>query len=345
MKVLVTGGCGFAGSHVCEYYKRQGAEVIAYDNLTKFELKRTGYASGEARDHNVGVLKRMGVNLVKADIRDGPTLQQYVKKADFVIHTAAQPAMTISWEDPELDFTTNVTGTFNLLEAVRKYKVPTVSCASVHVYGNAINEQVSEGKTRYFRRPVEIDEEQRQVQGLITPLHASKHAGDVYVQAYIDTYKLPLASFRITGIYGSRQFGGEDHGWVANFVIRSVKGYPLTIFGTGKQARDILHVSDLVAAFHAFYKKQRAGVYNIGGGRATLMSLVECIRVIESLLGKKSKVCYKPSRFGDLVYFACSTRKARTQLKWTPGVMPRDGIQDLMTWVQRNASLFEIPDA
>jgi CDP-paratose 2-epimerase len=345
MRVLVTGGCGFAGSHVCEHYKKHGAAVRAFDNLTKYELKRTGYASGAARHHNLDVLTRMGVTVMKEDIRDKAAVEHAVKRSDFVIHTAAQPAMTIGWEDPELDFQSNVAGTFNILEAARKYTVPTVSCASIHVYGNAINDQVTEGKTRYIRRPAEIDENERLVEGLKTPLHASKHAGDLYVRAYIDTYKLPLASFRITGIYGSRQFGGEDHGWVANFVIRAVKGYPLTIFGTGKQARDILHISDLVAAFDAFYKTKKAGVYNIGGGRPTLISLVECITLIEKILGKKTKVRYEPSRLGDLIYFACCTRRARTRLKWKPRVMPREGIGELATWVQRNASLFEIPHA
>jgi CDP-paratose 2-epimerase len=126
MRVLVTGGCGFAGSHVCEHYKAHGAAVRAFDNLTKYELKRTGYASGAARHHNLDVLTRMGVKVVKEDIRDKAAVEHAVKRSDFVIHTAAQPAMTIGWEDPELDFQSNVAGTFNILEAARKYKVPTV---------------------------------------------------------------------------------------------------------------------------------------------------------------------------------------------------------------------------
>jgi len=116
MKVLVTGGAGFAGSHTCEYYKKQGAKVIAYDNLTKFELRRTGYSTEKARFYNVDFLKKIGVNIAKEDIRDRKTLESYAKSSDYIIHTAAQPAMTISWEDPELDFSTNVVGTFNLLE-------------------------------------------------------------------------------------------------------------------------------------------------------------------------------------------------------------------------------------
>lgn len=342
MKVLVTGGCGFVGLHVCEYYKKQGAKVVAYDNLTKFELRRTGYSTKGARFYNVDFLKKIKVEIAKEDIRDRKTLETYAKKADFIIHTAAQPAMTISWEEPDLDFTTNVVGTFNILEMARKYKIPTVSCATIHIYGNKINDEVREGKTRYIRRPTEIGENHRLVEGLLTPLHASKRTGDLYVQTYTDTYELPLASFRLTGLYGSRQFGGEDHGWVANFAIRSVMGYPLTIYGTGKQARDILHVSDLVRAFDAFYKKQKPGVYNVGGGKKTLISLLECIHLIEDILGKNVEVKYKPSRMGDLIYFACDTRKAKKQLGWQARVLPREGVTELVNWVLANKNLFKI---
>lgn len=345
MKVLVTGGCGFAGSHVCEYYKKQGAKVIAYDSLTKFELRRTGYSTAKARFHNVDFLKKIGVKITKEDIRDKKTLESYAKGVDYIIHTAAQPAMTISWEDPELDFTTNVVGTFNLLEIVRKYKMPMVSCATIHIYGNKINDEVKEGKTRYIRRPSEIDENHRLVEGLLTPLHASKRTGDLYMQTYVDTFKLPVASFRLTGLYGSRQFGGEDHGWVANFAIRSAMGYPLTIFGTGKQARDILHISDLTRAFDAFYKKQKPGVYNIGGGKETLISLIECIHLIEEILGKKSEVKYQPSRMGDLIYFACDTKKAKKNLGWQAKISPREGVTELINWINENKNLFKITDA
>lgn len=344
MKVLVTGGCGFAGSHVCEYYKKQGADVIAYDSLTKFELRRTGYSTEAARYHNVDFLKKIKVKIAEEDIRDKETLEKYAKKADFIIHTAAQPAMTISWEEPELDFTTNVTGTFNLLEIVRKYKIPMVSCATIHIYGNTINDKVKEGKTRYIHKPVEIDEDHITVEGVLTPLHASKHTADLYVRTYIDTYKLPIASYRLTGLYGSRQFGGEDHGWVANFAIRSVMGYPLTIYGTGKQTRDILHVDDLTKAFDAFYKKQKPGVYNIGGGKDTMISLIECIHLIEDILGKKVEVKYEPGRHGDLIYFACNTGKAQKNLKWKAKVSPKKGVTELLNWVQDNKDLFKVPE-
>jgi len=345
MKVLVTGGCGFAGSHVCEYYKSKGADVVAYDSLTKFELGRTGYSAEGARYHNVDILKKLKVKIAQEDIRDKEMLLKYAKKADFIVHTAAQPAMTISWEDPELDFTTNVVGTFNLLEAVRKYKVPMVSCATIHIYGNTINDEVKEGKTSYIRKPVEIDETHSLVEGVLSPLHASKHTGDLYIRSYIDTYKLPIASYRLTGLYGSRQFGGEDHGWVANFAIRAVMGYPLRIYGTGKQARDILHVSDLVKSFDAFYKKPKAGYYNVGGGQKTLISLIECIHLIEEIIGKKVEIQYEDGRFGDLIYFACNTAKIKKALGWQAKVSPKEGVTELINWIQNNKELFKVPGA
>jgi len=247
MKVLVTGGCGFLGSHVCEYYAKKGDEVIAFDNMTKYELMRTGYATEAARNYNWNLLKGLGVKLIKGDVRDYEHLLEVAKGCDFIIHTAAQPAMTISWEDPELDFSTNVRGTFNVLKVAREYKIPIVSCATIHVYGNKINEELKEGKTRYLREPPEIDEQHPVMEGVLTPLHVSKRAAELYVQTFIDTYKLKAASFRLTGLYGPNQFGGEDHGWVANFAIRAVLGKPINIYGSGKQVRDILYAKDAVS--------------------------------------------------------------------------------------------------
>lgn len=323
MKVLVTGGCGFLGSHVCEYYINKGAEVIAYDNMTKYELVRTSYAADAARNYNWNLLSGMGVHMVRGDVRDLKQLMDVAEGCDFIIHTAAQPAMTISWEDPELDFSTNVQGSFNVLETARKLKIPVVNCATIHVYGNTpINESLKEGKTRYTRQPVTIDESYPTVQGTLTPLHASKRTADLYVQAYIDTYNIEAASFRLTGIYGPRQFGGEDHGWVANFAIRAVFGMPLNIYGTGKQLRDILYATDVARAFDAFYQTRKQGIYNIGGGLDTTISLIECIDLIGEITGEKPKVEYGPERHGDLLYFVCDTTKARKNLGWQPQVLP-----------------------
>lgn len=342
MKVFVSGGCGFIGSHVCEFYAKRGDKVISYDNMTKYELHRTGYATDEARDYNWKFLEGLGAQLVKADIRNYEEIMQYAAGADFIVHTAAQPAMTISVEDPELDFSTNVRGTFNLLKAARALKIPIVTCCTIHVYGNKINETLAEQKKRYVHTPAEIDESHPIVQGVLTPLHASKRAAELYVQTYIDSYKVTAASFRLTGLYGPRQFGGEDHGWVANFCIRALTGNPIRIFGSGKQVRDILYAEDVVRAFHAFYEAGKPGIYNIGGGMAFSTSLLECIDIIEEILGTRPQVKFEDVREGDLFYFVCATQKAQRELKWSPRVSPRQGIQSLIDWIGREHRLFSV---
>ncbi len=339
-KVLVTGGCGFLGSHVCEFYRNKGAEVVSYDNMTKEELKRTGFALESARSHNSDFLGSIGVQNVKADIRNLDELLDHAAGCDYIIHTAAQPAMTISWEDPLLDATTNVMGTFNVLETARRHKIPVACCATIHIYGNLINETLQETETRYTREPAGIDESHPTLEGTLTPLHASKHAGDVYTRVFIDTYQLEAASFRLTGIYGTRQFGGEDHGWVANFAIRSVMGWPLTVFGTGKQARDIIYATDICEAFDAFYRSRKPGAYNIGGGAGTVISLLECIDILEELNGTKPEVKFEPVRHGDLFYFVCDISKARRDLGWEPKIKPREGIEQLLGWIRDNRNVF-----
>jgi CDP-paratose 2-epimerase len=340
VKVLVTGGCGFIGSHVCEYYIKKGAEVISYDNMTKYELMRTGYNTEIARRYNWLFLKKLGVNLLKKDVRNYSDLERAAQGCDFIVHTAAQPAVTISKEDPKLDFATNAMGTFHVLEVARKVKIPIVSCATIHVYGNKINESLTEGKTRYLRDPESINEQCPAVEGRLTPLHASKMAGDLYVQTYIDTYGLEAASFRLTGLYGPRQLGGEDHGWVANFAIKLILDGPINIYGTGKQVRDILYVTDVAEAFDAFFKAKKSGIYNIGGGPETSISLIECLELLKELAGKGPRINFRPERFGDLRYFVCDTTKAQRDLKWKAKTLPREGITHLVEWIERNIQLF-----
>ncbi|MGV8151728.1 MAG: NAD-dependent epimerase/dehydratase family protein [Candidatus Nanoarchaeia archaeon] len=340
-KVLVTGGCGFLGSHICEMYAKKGWEVIAYDNLTKHEFARNPYMKEEARLYNKKLLEGMGVKVAVEDIRDKDTLIKNSCDCDYIAHTAAQPTMTMSWEDPQLDFTTNVIGTFNVLEAARKFNIPVASCNSVHTYGpDKINSELKEEKTRYTRNPVTINESEPLLQGIVTPLHASKMSGENYIRCYIDTFGLKAASFRLTGIYGPNQFGGEDHGWVANFAIRNVLNMPLTIFGTGKQLRDILYATDVANAFDAFYNRQVPGIYNIGGGEKTMISLLECIDTIDNITGKKSIVKFDKDRFGDLRYYVSDITKAKKELGWEPEVMPRQGIEKLIDWINNNQGLF-----
>jgi CDP-paratose 2-epimerase len=344
MKVFVTGGCGFLGSHVCEYFIKMGHEVISLDNMTKHEIDRTGFAPDAARNFNWNYLEKLGVKMVLDDVRNLESLMDYASDCDYIIHTAAQPAMTISWEDPLLDFTSNVMGTFNCLEVARRHKIPIASCASVHVYGNSINDTLKEGHNRWVRTPPGVDENYPTLGGVLTPLHASKAAGDIYTKVYIDTYNLKAASFRLTGIYGTRQFGGEDHGWVANFSIRALMDWPITIFGKGFQVRDIIYATDVCEAFDAFYHGGKPGIYNIGGGEKTAISLLGCIDIIGEINGIAPNVRFEKDRHGDLRYFVCDISKAQKDLGWSPKVMPHDGIEMLIDWVSENKNLFDGKD-
>ena len=330
------------GSHVCEHFLKKGDKVVAFDSLTKYELMRTGYAAEKARNYNLDLIKKIGAEFVQGDIRNYDQLLAAAKGCDFIIHTAAQPAMTISWEDPDLDFTTNVLGTFNVLKTARELKIPVASCATIHIYGTKINEELKEGETRYIRTPEEINEDYPTLTGVLTPLHASKRAAEIYLQTFIDTYNITAASFRLTGIYGPNQFGGEDHGWVANFAIRAVLGIPINIFGTGKQVRDIIYARDVAEAFDAFYQKRKSGIYNIGGGKITAISLIECIELLKEITGKNIKVNFRPDRLGDLRYFMCDTSKAKRELGWQAKTLPKEGIANLVNWIKDNINLFKI---
>ncbi len=345
MKVLVTGGCGFLGYHVCSYFREQGAEVIAYDNMTKHEFARNPYMRPEARDYNRLQLEALGVQIVGEDIRNKAALVEYTSDCDYLCHTAAQPAMTISWEDPELDFSTNTRGTFNVLEAARIHGIPVAICSSIHTFGpDRINASLEEAATRYTRDPVAIDEHEPLLQGPVTPLHASKRSNEIYLQAYIDTFKLKAACFRLTGIYGPNQFGGEDHGWVANFAIRAMLGLPLTIFGTGKQLRDILYAGDAAAAFGAFYQSPQPGLYNLGGGQRNMISLIECIDLIAEILECKAEVNFQEGRFGDLRYFVADAGKFQQATGWEANVRPEEGVTRLIEWLQASPDLFAVKE-
>lgn len=336
----MTGGCGFIGSHACEFYARRGDQVVSYDNMTKYELERTGYSASRARDYNRDYLKGLGVQLVQEDIRDYETLADAASGCDFIIHTAAQPAVTISVENPDLDFTTNVAGSLNVLKAARAHGAPIVSCASIHVYGNLINQTLKEEATRYVREPAAIDESHPVMEGTLTPLHASKRAAELYLRVYVETYGIKAASYRLTGLYGPRQFGGEDHGWVAHFVIRALRGQSIDIFGTGKQVRDILFASDVAEAFHAFYEHQEPGIYNIGGGPPNMISLLESIDLIGEITGRKLEFRLPGHRHGDLYYFVCDSSKAKEKLGWSAQVRPQQGVRRLAEWVEENKDIF-----
>ncbi len=342
MKVLVTGGCGFLGSHVCELFKEKGWGVVAYDNMTKFETSRIAFGNQERiRSYNKDYLENLGIEVVVADIRYARTLENCAKTCNYIVNCAAQPTMTLSFENPILDFEVNVQGTLNLLEAARRYKIPLASCSSIHVYGTGLNEDLEEMHDTYRRVPPTIDETHPVLTGHLTPLHASKRCAEIYTQTYADVYGIKTANFRLTGIYGPRQFGSEDHGWVSLLAIKTMMGLPIQLIGNGKQARDILYVKDAAKAFDLWHENGcPSGTYNIGGGVPNLISVLQCLRVLGSLFARAQNVVPGGERTGDLLYFACDYAKAHNDFGWKPSVSPHTGLKELVEWLRNNENIF-----
>jgi len=342
MKILVTGGAGFVGSHVCEFYAKKGEEVVCYDNLSRGTLLKKDIAT----DYNWNFLKKFSnVKLVKGDIRNFENLKKFMEDVDFVIHTAAQTAVTTSVEDPRTDFEVNALGTFNVLEAARisNSDPVVIYCSTNKVYGENVNLiPVREKEKRY-----EFDDEKFK-NGIPedfhidarghTPYGDSKLTGDQYVRDWCETYGLRTLTFRMSCIYGTRQFGVEDQGWVAHFVISSVLKRKLTIYGDGKQVRDILFVTDLVNAFDLGFKninKIKGEAYNIGGGKDNVLSLLELIEILKEF-GLNPEYSFSEWRPSDQKVFIADISKAKEDFSWEPKISAKEGIRKLFEWVNEN---------
>lgn len=346
MRILVTGGAGFIGSHIAEHYANKGDEVICYDNLSRASLLRRSLNS----TYNWNYLKRFpNVRLIQGDVRDLEGLKKAAKGIDAIVHTAAQTAVTTSIEDPKTDFEVNALGTFNVLEAARlsNSQPAVIYCSTNKVYGENVNKgSVIEEGSRYvfegkFEKgiaesvPVDFCEH--------TPYGCSKLSGDIYVQDYGHLYGLKTGVFRMSCIYGTRQFGVEDQGWVAWFAIASVLGKPLTIYGDGKQVRDVLYAEDLAALFETATSKiarAKGEVFNIGGGPQNTLSLLELIKYLEEMLGKKIKYSFADWRPGDQKVYISDISKAEKVLGWKPKTGVKQGVSQLVGWARENKSLF-----
>lgn len=346
MKILVTGGAGFVGSHVSEYYAKKGDEVIVLDNLSRGETLKTADRRESSINYNWNHLKNVeNIELAKGDIRKEDEIIKAVEGVDAVIHAAAQVAVTSSVNDPRMDFEINALGTFNVLEAARKSEndPAVVYCSTNKVYGENVNQvPVKEEGTRHVFDGIDGVPETLSIDLCEhTPYGCSKLAGDLYVQDYAELYGLKTAVFRMSCIYGTRQFGNEDQGWVAHFVISTVMGKPLTIYGDGKQVRDILYVSDLVRACDIFLESnKKSGVYNIGGGPKNTISLLELLDLLEEETGKRSEITFSTWRPSDQKVYISDITKAKKELGWEPKIEPKEGIKELIEWIKEkeNAS-------
>ena len=344
MKVLVTGGAGFIGSHVAEYFSEREYKVIALDNLKRGEI----LGKNISLEHNIGFLKGLSnVSFVKGDIRDFSLLKNLCKDVDVIIHAAAQVAVTTSLKNPREDFEINVLGTFNVLEAARLCDAAVIYCSTNKVYGDNVNNvPIVEKNKRYefgddrYRNgipedfPIDLCEH--------TPYGCSKLAGDIYVQDYGHTYGLKTGVFRMSCIYGERQFGVEDQGWVAWFTIATLLDKPITIYGDGKQVRDVLYVKDLIRAYDAFLKSNlKQEVFNIGGGPENTTSLIELIDLLEELTGKRPPIRYDNWRQSDQKVYVSNIQKLEEKLGWRPEITLKEGLRKLINWILLNKGVFK----
>lgn len=331
--VLITGGAGFIGSNLAESFLAEGREVIIYDNLS-----RPGVSANLE-----WLCARHGRRVIiqTADVRDTATLNQAVKACGAVVHLAAQVAVTESLKAPLEDFTINTAGTLQLLEAVRRRHeaVPLIFASTNKVYGCLGDLPLERRDRGYFPAVPELTArglcERRPLQ-FATPYGCSKGAADQYVLDYAASYGLPAVVLRMSCIYGQRQFGTEDQGWVAHFMIKALKGEPIILYGDGLQVRDVLHIDDAVAAYRLVLEdaERLAGqAFNLGGGPENGVSLLTVLDEMERMLGRRITRGHAPKRAGDQRYYVADTRKLQAAVGWEPSVPWREGLQRLHHWL------------
>jgi CDP-paratose 2-epimerase len=339
MRVLITGGAGFIGSNAAHHFIGRGDQVTIFDNLSR-----------RGSQYNLAWLRKgHGVDsftLIQADLRDFATLAQAARDQDVILHYAGQVAVTTSMQNPRGDFEDNALGTFNALEAARlSGSNPIFLYSSTNkVYGGMENVALVESATRYDYRDYPHGISESFPLDFHSPYGCSKGTGDQYVRDYARIYHLRTVVFRQSAIYGPRQFGIEDQGWLAWFIIAAVAGTPITIYGDGKQVRDVLYVDDLIHAYELAIEKidRVAGqVFNIGGGADNTLSIwTETGPLLEKLMGRAIPIRWGDWRPGDQRICVMDTHKAQTLLGWSPQVPVEEGVKRLYQWVVENLYIF-----
>ncbi len=334
MKIIITGGAGFIGSNAAKSFSDKGCEILIIDDLSR---------SGS--ELNLKWLNEKGVNFKfhKIDITDPLKIENIFKKnrVDVILHLAAQVAVTTSIIEPRRDFEINALGTFNLLEAMRKYQPESIflNASTNKVYGKLTGFKVIEKKNKYVLKTNSNGVSENTPVDFYSPYGCSKGAADQYCIDYARIYGLKIVSFRQSCIYGTRQFGIEDQGWVAWFIIAHLLDRRISVYGNGKQVRDILFVDDLIRAYDSAINHitQIPGqVFNIGGGKSNALSILEFLNIVEKLSEKKVNYSFADWRSGDQPLFISDNTKAASLINWRPETDYKTGIKIIFEWIKNN---------
>lgn len=333
-RIVVTGGSGFIGCNLADSLLANGERVVVVDNLSRPGVEQ-----------NLAWLRQRHRDKFRAeivDIRAAEAMRSVVAEADAVFHFAAQTAVTTSLVDPVEDFEINARGTLNVLEAARAAgEIPVIFASTNKVYGSLADIETSDVGEHHM--PVNATIRRRGIGedrplDFSTPYGCSKGVADQYVLDYAKSYGMRTAVLRMSCIYGPRQFGTEDQGWVAHFLIQALSGQPITIFGDGRQVRDILHVSDAVAAYRSLLDnidRLQGKAFNLGGGPDNAVSLNQVLAAIADIIGGKPDIHRAAVRTGDQRYFVADTARLKEATGWQAKVDWRDGIEKLGTWLGR----------
>jgi CDP-paratose 2-epimerase len=332
--VLVTGGAGFIGSNLADRLARNGCHVLVLDSLRRPGTERNARWLCARHPERI--------TMMRCDIRDEGATSEAAKDARAIFHFAAQVAVTTSFADPAEDFSVNLKGAFMLLEAARRRKraVPLVFASTNKVYGDLADIALEQDGDSY--RPRDPDfaahgvSEERPLD-FHTPYGCSKGAADQYVLDYARSFDVPTAVLRMSCIYGPRQMGTEDQGWVAHFLMRALRDEPITICGDGRQVRDVLFVDDAVDAYLAVWRdihRAKGRAFNIGGGPANAISLRTLIGFIETELRRRVRTSNEDWRPGDQRYYVSDTRRAQRELGLGQPLSWREGVVRLLDWLR-----------
>ena len=339
--IVIFGGAGFIGCNWANWLlQNSSAKVHIFDNLSRPGVRNNldwleKCARGSSR-----------LTITVGDVRNARMVESAVRHATEIYHLAGQVAVTASVADPRYDFEVNVGGTLNILEAARKLsRQPFILFTSTNkVYGRISDSAITRENGRY-RLLDKAGISETQPLDFYSPYGCSKGAADQYVHDYSRIYGLPTVVFRMSCIAGPRQFGTEDQGWVAHFLYSALQGRPVTIYGDGRQVRDVLCVEDLLQAFQIASSSADAygQVFNVGGGHPNAISLLELVERINSLTGKQLAYTVAQSRPGDQLVYVTDHQKLTRMTGWQPRFSVAQTLQLLFDWRRKNNALFEEP--